>query len=135
MLAAALLLGGCGHTASSHAHFVGTWHVVGFQSGSGIAISRASSTVYRVTTVAQFKPVAGASWWFFQHGSDELRAMLNVKIEDPLHPSNSTRWLELIKFDPASGRLTWTVNGMYPEVFTKVSDSTALPSPWPSASP
>ena len=118
--ATALMLGGCGQTKDP---FVGTWHVVSYGPGSGMAISKVSGA-YRVTLVAHFKPERGYSWLCTKRGSNEL-------IVGP----GQTRYVEAIKFNPASGRLTWTSNGMAPQVSTKVSDSTAPPTPWPSVSP
>ena len=123
ILAAVLLLAGCGHVAPRHDPFVGTWQAVGFSPGSGYTISKVSG-VYRVVTVAHFKPLPGYSFPFSRRGSNEL-----------IGRPGEFQYVEAISFNPASGRLTWTSNGMDPQVLTEVSDSTAPPTPWPSASP
>jgi hypothetical protein len=110
------------HATPSHDPFVGTWHVVGFGPGSGMAMSKVSGA-YRVTLVAHFKPEPGYSWLCAPRGSNEL-------IVGP----GQTEYVEAIKFNPASRRLTWTSKGMAPQVFTKVSDSTAPPTR-PTTSP
>ena len=117
-----------GHGGLSHDPFVGTWHVVGYGPGMGIAISKVSS-VYVETQVVRFRPNPGASWQFSRHGSDELISL-----------PGQTTYVEAIKFDSASGHLTSssTANGkagLAPQVFTKVSDSTTPPNPWPTTSP
>ena len=111
------------HAAPRHDPFVGTWHVAGYGPGSGIAISKVSGA-YRVTLVTHFKPEPGYSWLCARRGSNELTV-----------GPGQTEYVEVIKFNPTSRRLTWTSNGMDPEVFTKVSDSTAPPTPWPTTSP
>jgi hypothetical protein len=132
ILAVVLLLAGCGHTAPSHDPFVGTWQAVGNGAGSGIAISKASGA-YRVTFVSNFKPERGGSWRFLRHGSTEL--MVIVKYKDPDHPSDHWQRVEALDLNPATGRLTYTENRLYLMKLSKVSDSTALPTPWPTASP
>ena len=117
-----------GHTAPSHDPFVGTWHAVGYGAGMGIAISKVSS-VYGETLVVHFKPDPGGLTQFSRHGSDELMSL-----------PGQTPYVEALKFNPASGRLTFssTANGkpgLAPQVFTKVSDSTTPPTPWPTSSP
>jgi hypothetical protein len=116
----ALILSGCGQTKDP---FVGTWQAVGFSPGNGYTISKVSGA-YRITTVAHFKPLPGYSFPCSRRGDDEL-------IIDP----GKTPYVEAVKVNPAGGRLTATSNGMDPQVLTKVSDSTAPPTPWPSASP
>jgi hypothetical protein len=116
----ALMLGGCGQTKEP---FVGTWHEVGYDPGSGMAISKVSG-VYRVALVAHFKPQPGYSWLFSRRGTNELFGQ-----------PGQFQGVEVIKFNPASGRLTWTENGVAPEEFSKVSGSTAPPTPWPTTSP
>jgi hypothetical protein len=123
LAATALMSGGCGHTAPSHDPFVGTWHVVGYGPGSGMAVSKVSSG-YRVVFVARFKPEPGSSWLFSRRDSKEL-----------IRRPGQFLSLQIIKFNPTNGRLTWTENGATFQVFTKVSDSTAPPTPWPTASP
>lgn len=111
------------HAAPRHDPFVGTWHVVGYGPGSGMAIGKVSGA-YRVALVAHFKPEPGYSWLFSRRGTNEL-----------IGRPGQFQGAEVIKFNPASGRLTWTENGVAPEKFTKVSDSTAPPTPWPTTSP
>lgn len=121
ILAAVLLLAGCGNTAASHDPFVGTWQAVGFGSGNGIAISKVSATTYHVAEVDHFK-----QHWFnaYSRYGNELTS----------HPGEFP-YVEVFKFNPASRHLTSTSNGMAPEVLAKVSDSTPPPSPWPTKSP
>ena len=128
-LAAVLLLAGCGHAKDP---FVGTWHAVGYGPGSGIAVSKVSGA-YRVTFVSDFKPERGGSWRFLRHGSTELMVIVNYK--DPDHPSDHWQRVERIDFDPATGRLTYTENGVHLMRLSKVSDSTVPPTPWPTTSP
>ena len=130
ILAAVLLIAGCGHNAPAHDPFVGTWHSVGGYPGTGIAISKVAGA-YRVSFVTDFKPTPGGSLRGIRHGNDQLRA--RGKGINPVHPSDDT-WLETFDYSPATALLTWTANGV--EVaYSKVADSTAPPTPWPTTSP
>jgi hypothetical protein len=129
ILAAVLLLAGCGQAKDP---FVGTWQSVGNGPGDGVAITKASGS-YRVTFVASFKPERGGSWRFLRHGSTEL--MVIVKYKDPDHPSDHWQRVERIDFNSATGRLTYTENGVHLMRLSRVSDSTVPPPPWPTAAP
>ena len=122
ILAAVLLLAGCGHSAPNHDPFVGTWQAVGFDPGNGYAISKVSGATYRVAEIDHFKQHGSAL--YSRRGSNELISRPGQLAEQ-----------DVIKFNPASGRLTETPRGDVGAVLTKVSNSTAPPSPWPTKSP
>jgi hypothetical protein len=151
ILAAVLLLAGCGHSApnrdqsrTSRDPFVGTWQMHGSGSGpgDGIVISKALNA-YHFAWVDHYKVVRGSSMLpyarvFFRHGSNELKAVLKRK--DPSLPGNGVQLLETLDLNPTTGRLALYMGYVggdagAPLEFSKVSGGTALPSPWPTKSP
>ena len=117
ILAAVLLLAGCGHTASSHDPFVGTWQ--SHSPNMTLVIAKVAAG-YRVTgeTDSQGPP---SSFTLKRHG-DELTGTFGGS---PFPDSVVVAYL------PATGHLTVKSSaGSFAEL-SKASDSTASPKPEP----
>jgi hypothetical protein len=118
MLAAVLLLAGCGH-ASAKDPFVGTWQ---WDPHSLVPTTLVIAKVpdgYRATVAGLW---LGAPLLLARHGNQLVGPR-------PPMASGSTLVLDYL---PATGHLSYKWTGIYKaDVLSKVSDSTAIPSPSP----
>ena len=115
ILAAALLLAGCGHAVPSHDPFVGTWQSHSPDMTTVIAKVAAG---YRVTGEVDSQ---AASFILSRHG-DELRGTFS-----DVFPSSSI----VVAYVPGTGYLTIKSSAGAVTELSKVSASTAWPGPQP----
>jgi hypothetical protein len=125
MLAAALLLTGCGHVSAAKDPFVGIWQGLDVH----LVIAKAGKS-YRTTLVVPVKFPHGNGWVGpYTRKGNELKAGLSVTLDGK--PTGRVI-VELIDFVPTTGRLTYK-DGTGPAIeFSRVSASTAIPTPSPS---
>jgi hypothetical protein len=118
ILAAVLLLAGCGHAKDP---FVGTWQFEGVH----LVVAKVGQS-YRTILVVPH----GYGWVGpYEQNGNELKASLHVT-------NNGKRTgqviVELVDYHPATGHLTYK-DGTGPALdFSRVSNSTAIPSPSPT---
>lgn len=118
ILTAVLLLAGCGHTNAPQDPFVGTWQFEGVR----LVVAKAGQG-YRTILVVPH----GYGWVGpYVRTGNELKASLRVT-------KNRKRTgqviVELVDYHQATGHLTYK-DGTGPALdFSRVSDSTAIPSP------
>jgi hypothetical protein len=115
VLAAVLLLAGCGHAYTAHDPFVGTWRL-GSDPPPWLVVAKVGST-YRVTFVGE----GTITWGFTRHGNRLVHGQAGGK-----------RSL-VATYVPSTGHLLFSGDDLAsPFNFHKQSDSTAIPSPLPS---
>jgi hypothetical protein len=121
ILAAVLLLAGCGQGKVPNEPFVGTWQ---FQ-GVHLVVARVGHS-YRTMLVTPH----GYGWVGpYKRTGNELKASLHVTLDGK--PTGRVI-VELIDYRPATGHLTYK-DGTGPALdFSRVSTSTTVPSPSPS---
>jgi hypothetical protein len=120
ILAATLLLAGCGHAGATTDPFVGTWQ---FQ-GVHLVVAKVGGS-YQTIVVSH-----GPGWVGpYKRTGNELKASLHVTLDGK--PTGQVI-VEFVDYLPATGHLTYK-DGTGPALdFSRVSDSTAVPSPSPS---
>ena len=117
ILAAVLLLAGCGHAAKDP--FAGTWQVA--SDGVTLVITPLTGNSFRFTQVTGTHPdwTLGLS----RHG-DRLSGQARL-------PGGSL-WKVALTYLPATGRLRYTDNQAVDVQLSKVSDNAIAPTPSPS---
>jgi hypothetical protein len=121
-LIAVVLLAGCGHASSPSDPFVGTWQ---FQ-GVHLVVAKVGASYQTMLVVPHGYGWAGP----YKRTGNELKATMHVTNNG--QPTGQVI-VELIDYHPATGHLTYK-DGPGPALdFSRVSSSTAVPSPSPSA--
>jgi hypothetical protein len=123
ILAAVLLLAGCGQASAPKDPFVGTWQL----NGVHLVITKPGQT-YRTTVVSSEFPHGNGWVGPYARNDNELKASLSVTLNGK--PTGRVI-VELVDFVPATGHLTYQ-DGSGPAIeLSRVSASTTIPSPSP----